>query len=138
MKLRRWAVLALAVCAFQVLAGRAFANDDVKVINKAANPVPVSILSGGLSATGAAHYANGQVTTSTVAGTLVAARATRRSVTIKNLDASITIYIGAATVSTVNGLPLKPGESISVDTNQLIQVVAASGSPVTAYMESYD
>lgn len=47
MKLRRSAVLALAVCALQAPAGRVFANDDVKVINGLANPVPVNVVAGG-------------------------------------------------------------------------------------------
>lgn len=87
---------------------------------------------------GAANYANGQVAASTSAATLVAARATRRSVTIKNTDGAITVYIGAATVTAANGVPLKAGESIAVDTTALIQVIAASGTPSVAYMETYD
>lgn len=88
--------------------------------------------------TGAANMANGQVTTSNVAGTLVAARATRRYVTIKNLDASITVYIGIATVTSANGLPLLAGESVSLDFVGLIQVIAASATPTVAYVEVYD
>lgn len=87
---------------------------------------------------GAANMANGQVTTSTTAATAVAARATRRSVTIKNTDTSITVYIGIATVTSSNGMPLKAGESISIDTTALVQVIAASGTPVVAYVETYD
>lgn len=87
---------------------------------------------------GAANYANGQVATSTTAGTLVAARATRRSVTIKNVDASITVYIGAATVTAANGMEIKAGQSINIDTTALIQVIAASGTPAVAYIETYD
>lgn len=87
---------------------------------------------------GAANQASGQVTTSTSAATLVAARATRRSVTIKNNDASIVVYIGPATVTSGNGMPLKGGESINIDTTALIQVIAASGTPVVAYYETYD
>lgn len=87
---------------------------------------------------GAPNIASNQVTAGTNAGTLVAARATRRSVTIKNTDTSIVVYIGAATVTAANGMPLKAGESISVDWTGLIQVIAASGSPVVAYLETYD
>jgi hypothetical protein len=88
--------------------------------------------------TGAATMANGQVTASTSAATLVASRATRRSVTIRNTDTSISVYIGIAAVTAGNGMLLKPGESISIDFTGLIQVIAASGSPVVAYMETYD
>jgi hypothetical protein len=91
-----------------------------------------------LPRTGAANYANGQVTASGTAQTLVAGNATRRSVVIRNLDTSLSVYIGAATVTSGNGFLLKAGESISIDTVALIQVIAASGSPVVAYMQTYD
>lgn len=87
---------------------------------------------------GAPNMANGQVTASGTAGTLVASRATRRYVTVKNLDTSLTVYIGIATVTAGNGMPLKGGESVSLDFTGLIQVIAASGSPIVAYAEVYD
>lgn len=88
--------------------------------------------------TGAANVATGQVASSTTAGTLLAARTTRRGATFKNLDSSITVYIGPATVTAGNGMQLKAGESISVDTRALVQVIAASGTPTVAYIETYD
>lgn len=88
--------------------------------------------------TGAANMFNGQVTATTTAATLVAARATRRSVTIENMDSSINAYIGLAVVSSSNGLLLRPGASISVDYVGLIQVVAGSNSPSVGYLETYD
>lgn len=102
-----------------------------------ATPVPVS---GTISSSpvGAPNYANGQVAASTSAATLLAARATRRSAMFVNMDAAITVYIGAATVSASNGVPLKPGQSISIDALGLFQVIAASGSPVVAFIEVYD
>lgn len=87
---------------------------------------------------GAPNIANGQVTASGTAATLVAARATRRGVTMKNLDTVITVYVGVATVTTANGMPLRAGESMSIDSTALVQVIAASGSPVVAYLETYD
>lgn len=89
--------------------------------------------------TGAAFMASSQVATSTSEATLVSARATRRSVTVKNIDTSITVYIGPSSgVTSVSGLPLAAGESISVDTNSEIKVIAASGTPRVAYIETYD
>lgn len=88
--------------------------------------------------TGAATMANGQVTLSNTAGNIVGARATRRSVTIFNTDSSITGYIGIATVTTENGLPLGPKQSISIDFTGAIQGIVSSGSPVFAYVETYD
>ena len=90
------------------------------------------------SATGAAHQANSQVSATTTAGTLIVARPTRRSCLIRNTDASITVYIGAATVTTGNGMPLKAGESTVVTAITLLQVIAASGSPVVAVFDEYD
>ena len=88
--------------------------------------------------TGAPNTANGQVTASTAAATLKAANSTRRSIAIVNTDASITVYVGIATVTAGNGFPLKAGQSMSIDSTALIQVIAVSGSPVVAYLETYD
>jgi hypothetical protein len=102
-------------------------------------PVPVSVPGIGANiGQGAASMANGQVAAGGAAVTLVAARATRRSVTLKNTDASLVVYIGVATVTTGNGMPLRAGDSISIDFTGLIQVIAASGAPVVAWMETYD
>lgn len=100
--------------------------------------IAVTLQDGVAKAPGAANYANGQVATSTAAGTLVAARPTRRSVLIRNVDATISVWIGAATVTAANGMLLKAGESVTVDTTALIQVIAASGTPTVAYLETYD
>ncbi len=88
--------------------------------------------------TGAANMANGQIAATTTPSTLVAARPTRRSVTIKNINTSISVYVGLATVSSSNGMLLRSGESISVDYVGLIQVVAGSNSPNVSYIETYD
>jgi hypothetical protein len=89
--------------------------------------------------TGAANPpAAAQVTTSTTSSQLIAARSTRRSVAIKNTDAAITIYYGTGTVTSANGFPLKPGESQVVDSTAAINVVAASGTPIVATVETYD
>lgn len=87
---------------------------------------------------GAANLATGQVASSTTAGTLVAARATRRSVTVTNSDSTINIYIGPATVTAGNGFLLKPGQSVNIDTTALIQHIAASGAPTTSFVETFD
>jgi hypothetical protein len=111
--------------------------ESVWIANEQA--IPVSLPGIGASVgQGAANMANGQVAASGTAATLVAARTTRRSVTVKNTDVSLVVYIGVATVTTGNGLPLKAGDSISIDFTGLIQVIAASGAPVVAWMETYD
>ena len=85
----------------------------------------------------AAIVANGQVALSVAEATVVEARATRRSVLIRNLDVTISVYIGIATVSAANGMLLKAGESITLYNTALIQGIAASGTPIVAYIEEY-
>lgn len=131
-------LILLATSLGMILAGTAQAGNDY-ITNDSTHPVPITgTIAANSTAQGAANYANGQVTATGTAGTLLAARTTRRSAVFVNTDTSITVYIGKATVTSANGLPLKAGQSISIDSNQLIQVISASGSPVVAYMETYD
>jgi hypothetical protein len=81
--------------------------------------------------------ATGQVATSTTAATLVAARAGRRSVVIRNMDATIVVYVGPATVTAANGYALAGGGSVTLETSALIQVIAASGTPSVCYAETF-
>lgn len=88
--------------------------------------------------TGAPNLASGQVTATNVAATLVSARALRRSVSIRNLDATNTGYIGPAPIGITNGMLMLPRESISVDFVGIISVITASGTANFAYLETYD
>lgn len=89
--------------------------------------------------TGASWMANGQATAGAASGQLVAARAKRRSVTVRNIHATESCYIGAGTVSAANGFPLKAGESISVDCTGAINGIRAGSVDVpVAYLETYD
>jgi hypothetical protein len=138
MKLKRLTTFGLLTFAFLLLTSSpAWSNDRVLVINDSTLPVPVTGTIGA-SMSGAAHEANSQVTATGTAGTLIIARATRVGCLIKNTDASITVYIGAATVTAANGMPLKAGESVVVSAQTLIQVISASGSPVVAVFDEYN
>jgi hypothetical protein len=88
-------------------------------------------------APGAANVTVSQVTATTSAGTLAVARPTRRSLVVKNTDTAITVYIGPATVTSGNGMPVKAGESLAVSWVGLVQVISASGSPVIALWDEY-
>ena len=88
--------------------------------------------------TGATTLATSQVATSGTAGTLAIARATRRSILVRNLDAAISVYVGPATVTTANGMLLKAGESCEFTFTGLLQVIAASGTPTVAIADEYD
>lgn len=98
---------------------------------------PVVSVAGITGTVGSSAIANGQVATSTTSALAVAARATRRRVILKNLDAAITIYIGTGTVSAANGMPLLAGESIALETSSAINAIAASVTPSLAYIEEY-
>ena len=87
---------------------------------------------------GGATVAAGQVQLSTTSGTVRAARPGRKSITIRNMDSSISVYIGAGTVSSSNGFLLKAGESVSVDTTAAVNGIAASGTPSVCFLETYD
>lgn len=100
----------------------------------ATTPMPTSVTTFG----GAANIATGQVT-GTTAGTtaIVAARSTRRSVTIKNISSANSIFIGDATVTTLSGIPLNAGESIALDFTGALAGYAMGGACVVAYADVY-
>jgi hypothetical protein len=58
-------------------------------------------------------------------------------VIIKNIDSSITVYIGEGTVTSSNGLPLLAGESVALETTAAVNAISASGTPTLAYIEEY-
>lgn len=78
-----------------------------------------------------------RATASSTAGTLAIARDTRKGILIRNLDATLTIYVGPATVTTSNGFPILPGESCPFSWTGLIQVISASGTPAYAAWDEY-
>lgn len=120
------------------MVGKTSGGVPVPVLVSSTGVVQTSTAGGGGGTSGAANMANGQVTAGAAAATLIAANATRRSVTFLNTDGTNPVYIGVATVTAGNGLKLAAGASISVDYVGLIQVIAPAGSPVVCYMETYD
>lgn len=103
-----------------------------------ANGNPIGGAGGtGTSIQGAANLASSQVTTAVTAGTLAIARPTRRRCTYKNLDTSITVYIGPATVTALNGMEVKAGQSGEFTWVGLMQVIAASGTPIVAIHDEF-
>ncbi len=116
------------------------ANQSVNVAQ--ANGVTI-LMNAGATGTGAIRFnpatpatiTTGQVTASGSPATLVAANSTRAKLTVRNQDASLSVYVGPATVSSSNGALLKAGESRVFIGATLIQVIAASGSPVVDYVD---
>jgi hypothetical protein len=85
-------------------------------------------------------FTHNQVATSTTAAAVIAADSTRRrrTILIRNLDASVSVYIGGSTVTTSNGMLIKAGESITISTSATVYAVAASGTPSVAYLAEND
>jgi hypothetical protein len=83
--------------------------------------------------------ATGQVTPTSTAATLIAARDRRHRVIFTNRSEH-TVYIGPATVSASNGHSLLPGDSIPLYTTALVQVINDGGTTVgkVHYIEEYD
>lgn len=82
-----------------------------------------------------------QVTATGSAGTLIAANATRRGLSIRALSANTqSCFYGPATVSATTGMEIKPGEIHSFDPGEvpgnLIQCISASGSQTLIVQES--
>lgn len=88
---------------------------------------------------GATNFAPSQVTVSSSSATqLLAVNATRRGAVITNMDVSIHIFIGGASVTTSTGHDLGPALSISIPFTGAIYAIAASGSPSASASEVYD
>lgn len=90
------------------------------------------------AASGAPSIASGQLTTGAAAALLVAARATRRSVSILNADETNSIAIGGVGVTTATGHIIPPLGSISIDSTAAIYAIALAATPLVTYLESYD
>ncbi len=86
---------------------------------------------------GGTAIASGQVAPTGTAGTLLAARETRQRVTFVNRG-TMSVFIGPATVTTANGLELKPGDSYLMHSTALIQAITSSGTGAVHYIEEYD
>lgn len=88
---------------------------------------------------GAANIATDQVSVTTSSASLVASRATRRSVTIVN-HGTTAVYLKGGTVTTSNGvlLPGVIGAAITFNTTSAIHGIVASGTQTVSYVEEYD
>jgi len=91
---------------------------------------------------GGTTFANGQVEISSTAANIVAARETRKAVTVINRQ-TVPVWVGVATVTTANGIRLDPGEAHTFETTAAVQgitsaVYTASGDAKVHYEEDYD
>src|SRR5689334_18790527 len=92
---------------------------DERTINSVAVKVQRVVVEGGTA------FANGHVEISNTAATIVAARETRKRVTIINFQ-TVPVYVGVATVTASNGVKLDPGAAITLDTTALIQGITSA------------
>lgn len=103
-----------------------------------ANPLPVSVDATD-AYTGAANISTEQEALSTTAEAALAARATRRSVLVQNLDTAETVWVGANTsTGPTTGIRLLPGESVRIYTTAAIWAEAGANTPTVAFLEEYD
>lgn len=89
---------------------------------------------------GSSAIATGQVTVTTTAATLVAARDTRKRLVLVN-NSNQDAYIGPATVTTSNGVRIPAGYSLTLRTTALVQAIIGAGLTMTGaveYIEEYD
>jgi hypothetical protein len=86
---------------------------------------------------GAALLTTGQASVSTVVQ-IIAARPTRRSALVTNTDASVSVYVGNAAVSSSTGQLIKAGNSLTIPFTGAIYCVATTGRVVVTFAEAYD
>lgn len=70
---------------------------------------------------------------------IVAARETRRFVTVKNTHATVSVWLGpAVTVAVGSGFPLKAGEGVTFAITTALHAIAEAGGSTVALVEEYD
>lgn len=84
---------------------------------------PTSVIGQLSGIVGATNLTVTQVTVTGIAATLVADRATRRSVLFRNTHTTASCWIGPSTVTAGNGFLLKAGESIPFTWTGLFEVI---------------
>jgi hypothetical protein len=80
----------------------------------------------------------GQVTVTTAATVIAAARAGRRSITIVN-EGTTDMRIGGAGVTTANGLLLSgvKGQTLTIETAAAVFGIVGAGSQTVSFVENY-
>lgn len=80
---------------------------------------------------------SGQVALSTTAASVATVSATRRAITVKNIDATISVYVGITGVTSSTGYLLKAGEFVRIESGAAVFAVAASGTPSVAFIAEF-
>jgi hypothetical protein len=95
-----------------------------------ANEVIVAVA----TSTGGVLNATGQVSIANTA-TLIIAANTRQGVLITNPSTTVTVYIGGAGVTTGNGQPVLPLQSITLPVVSAVYGIVATGTQTVSYVE---
>jgi hypothetical protein len=79
---------------------------------------------------GSESLAHGNVTVTTTAATptIVRQDLTQRSLMIFNNSTTITAYVGNSAISTTNGYPIPPGDSVTLNTRSPVYIITASST----------
>lgn len=108
----------------------------LRVLNDAkTGAAPLAVSSG---AAKSATIATSKVTLSTSASLISAASTTRHAILIRNVDATISVYVGVSGVSSTTGFLLKAGESVSIYSTAAIYGIAASAAPAVNTLSEND
>ncbi len=88
---------------------------------------------------GSTAIGTSQVTPTTSAATLIAARDTRKRLILTN-NGSVDCWVGPATVTTANGFKLAVGYTLTLYTTALVQAIISTGTMtgVVSIAEEYD
>lgn len=91
----------------------------------------------GSQPTGAANAAFSQTALSTSATKIANARATRTGILIRNMDESISVYVGPSGVTSTTGMLIQAGESLPASWVGEWYAIAASGTPRVSVIDEY-
>ena|SRR5687767_2982174 len=88
---------------------------------------------------GAENLDIGQATAGAASGEIVAARATRRKVILKNVHASESCWVGIGTVTSSTGYLLKANDSVTIEATSVINGIRNASTDVpVSYIDVYD
>jgi formyltetrahydrofolate synthetase len=112
--------------------GRKVATDERTI-----DGVPVHVQR--VNEQGATAIDAGRVTVTSAGGEAIAARGSRKRVTMLALPTNTQdIDVGESGITAGAGFPLAPGASLTLHTTAAVHADTASGNQVLAYIEEYD
>jgi hypothetical protein len=90
-----------------------------------------------VSEIGSTTIATGQPAPTTTSAQLVAARDTRKRITLVNQGAA-NVYVGTGTVTTTGGFLIAPGAALTLYVTSAINARTDAGTGAIHYIEEYD